>query len=85
MLNIDPSLDAWMVPDILAKSADRITPASGDPVIGRLNTYRAVLCTSTVLWSTTPLSNGRLKNWSCIMGNLGSAFGTRMVPFVRRP
>jgi serine protease len=85
MLNIDPSLDAWMIRDILAKSADRITPASGGPEIGRLNAYRAVLCTSTVVWSNTPLSNGRLQSWSCTMGNLGSASGNRMIPFVRRP
>ena len=84
MLNIDPSLDAWEVRDILVKSADVTTPASGGPVIGRLNAYRALLCTSTVLRSTTNLTNGRIQSWSCAMGNLGSTSGSRTVPLPGR-
>jgi subtilisin family serine protease len=80
MQNIDPSLDAWEVRDILVKTADPVMPSNGRTGVRRLNAYRAVRCVDVLQrWSTlggpkTPPVRG----WDCSLGSFGSASGSRV-------
>jgi subtilisin family serine protease len=75
MLNLDPSLDSWVVRDILVKSADSGT-------YRRLNAIKALLCIDTLQqWATWPPPNSNqvpVRSWSCAMAGFGNASGQRV-------
>lgn len=75
MLNLEPSLDPWMVRDVLVKSADSGT-------YRRLNAIKALLCIDTLQqWTSWPPPNSNqvpVRSWSCTMTGFGNASGQRV-------
>ncbi len=83
VLNVEPTLDPWVVREILVKTGESIVPTSGGAAIRRLNAYRAVACAEAVQYSTTPGGTGlaRVQSWACNLGNSVDYSGSRTLSF----
>ena len=70
MQNVDPTLDSWVVRDVLVKTADPGT-------YRRLNVLKALLCVDTILtgtiWADPPI-----RTWECNAGTFGKFQGERV-------
>lgn len=70
MQNVDPSLDSWVMRDVLVKTAD---PGA----YPRLNVLKALLCVDTILTGSIG-TNPPIRTWECNAGPFGNFKGERM-------
>jgi subtilisin family serine protease len=70
MQNVDPTLDSWILRDVLVKTADPGT-------YPRLNVLKALLCVDTIFTGTI-WANPPIRTWECETETFGTFRGERV-------